>query len=78
MMVGDRPFTSNGNKTTNKRVHDFIGPVPKHIPCPHPQSAMNKRKETDPDAPPAFRPSHNHKSRATPSVALNLRNLRRT
>ena len=33
--IGDRPFVSSGNKNHSKRVHDFIGPVYKHMACPY-------------------------------------------
>ena len=39
---------------------------------------ITKRREVDPDAPPIpkFKPTHNYKTRPTPSVAVNIRNLK--
>lgn len=39
---------------------------------------ITKRREADPDAAPIpkFKPTHNYKTRPTPSVAVNIRNLK--
>ena len=74
LMAGDRPWNPSGNKTKAKRVHDFIGEVPGHIACPY--TAETKRREKVDDAPPPFKLTHNIKTRPSPSVALNVRNLR--
>lgn len=41
-----------------------------------PKELKRKIKEEDKDDPPRFKPTHNHKSRPTPSVATNVRNLK--
>ena len=33
--IGDRPWNPSGNKTNNKRVHDFLGPYPEFRACPY-------------------------------------------
>lgn len=71
--IHDRPFNPTGFKTTNKRVHDFLGPVPKHVPDPPKEK---KREPVNEDAPPPFKMTHKRKTVATPSVALNMRNVR--
>jgi hypothetical protein len=73
LMVGDKPFNPSGNKT-KRRVHDFLGPVAGHMACPY--SIELQKKEKNDDAPPPFKLTHNHKSKPSPSVALNVRNLR--
>lgn len=71
--IHDRPFNPTGFKTTNKRVHDYLGPFPKHVADP-PKKV--ERKAPDEDAPPPFRMTWNKKSVPTPSIACNVRNLR--
>jgi hypothetical protein len=71
--IHDRAFNPTGFKTTNKRVHDFLGPVLKYMPDPPKEK---KRQAPDEDAPPPFRMTHKRKTVATPSVALNMRNVR--
>ena len=73
-MIGDKPWKPNGNNTKAKRVHDFIGDVPRHMACPY--TAEMKKREKDPDAPPPFKLTHNGRTQPCPSVALNVRNLR--
>ena len=73
-IVHDKPFNPTGLNTSNKRTYDLLGKFPDYVPDPPPVGA--KRKEKDPDAPPAFRLTHRYKSRPTPTVALNVRNLR--
>lgn len=71
--IHDRPFNPTGFKTTNKRVHDYLGGFPKHMPDP-PKEV--ERKAPDEDAPPPFKMTWNKKSVPTPSIACNVRNLR--
>ena len=70
----DKPFKANGNNTTNKRCFDFIGRFPVHVADPIPQP--KKRPPKDDDAPPGFKLTHKYKSRPTPTIACNIRNLR--
>ena len=73
LQAGDKPFNPSGNKT-KRRTHDFLGPHPEFMACPYSQELVKKEKNDD--APPPFKLTHNGKSRPSPSVALNVRNLR--
>lgn len=74
LMAGDRPWNPTGNKTKAKRVHDFLGDFPQFMANPYEKEKVKYEKPED--APPPFKLTHNRKSRPTPSVALNVRNLR--
>lgn len=71
--IHDRPFNPTGFKTTNKRVHDFLGKWPAHMTDP-PKEV--KRKPVNEDAPPPFKMTWNKKTVPTPSIACNMRNIR--
>ena len=52
-----------------------IGRFPQYLPDP-PKQLKRKVAEEGTEEPPKFKMTHNHKSRPTPSVATNLRNLK--
>lgn len=70
----DKQFNPSGRNTNNKRCHDFIGKFPAHVPDPVP--VPEKKPPKAEDAPPSFKLSHKYKSRPTPTIACNIRNLR--
>lgn len=70
----DRPFNPTGNRTTNKRVHDFIGGFPQFMKDGYGKVAV--RKEADPDEKARFKHTHKGLTTPCPSIATNFRNLK--
>jgi len=68
-------FKPGGNNTNFNRVHDTIDKFPHYQPNP-PKELKRKIKVEGEEERPGFKLTYNYKSRPTPSVAVNFRNLK--
>lgn len=68
-------FKPGGNNTKFNRVHDTIDKFPPYQPNP-PKELKRKIKVEGEEERPGFKLTYNYKSRPTPSIAVNYRNLK--
>ena len=71
-MEHDKPFKPS-HPPRRDQITKTFSPYPHYMEDPRKELT---RKEEDEDAPPKFKPAHNYKSRPSPSVQLNIRNLK--
>lgn len=72
-MEHDRPFKPS--HPPREGYNKTLAPFPTYMEEP-PKELKRKMKVEGSDEPPKFKPTHNYKTRPTPSVATNLRNLK--
>ena len=71
--VHDKPFFP-ANPNQRFSVHKTIAKFPEYKEDP--PKEISKRQPDDPDAPKKFKPTHSGKTVPSPSVAVNIRNLK--